>query len=367
VINTAAQEMRGAVLMIFATTSIHAQWIMQQSHTTASLRGIHNVGSGVAWASGSQGTVLRTTDGGQRWRTCSVAAGTEKLDFRGIQGFDANTAIVMSSGTGALSRLYKTVDGCRTWKLVFTNPDESGFWDAIQLAGPGFGVLIGDQVHGHIPVFFSTDGGDAWKQFDPKAFSAIDKKQSFFAASNTSLMMDRNARFYLLTGGGTNSVIKAELRPVAGKICQDCVRVSSTRPGLAVGETAGGFSLASRDYGSNLVMVAVGGDFKAPDQTAGTAAFWIDDHRHDAQWQAPVTSPHGYRSAVAYYAPGKAWITVGPNGTDVSTDDGRNWRALKLTTGQNAGADRNWNALSLPFAAGPNGRIGKLDSRALGR
>jgi hypothetical protein len=353
--------------MIFTATSIHAQWIMQQSHTTASLRGIHNVGGGVVWASGSQGTVLRTINGGQRWQTCAVPAGAEKLDFRGIQAFNANTAIVMSSGAGALSRLYKTGDGCRTWKLVFTNPDESGFWDAIQFASRSFGVLIGDQVHGHIPVFFSIDAGDKWQQFDSKAFSAIDKKQSFFAASNTSLMMDRNATFYLLTGGGTNSVIAVDLRPVAGKICQDCVRVSSTRPGLAVGETAGGFSLASREDGSNLVMVAVGGDFKAPDQTTGTAAFWIDDHRHNAQWQAPDTPPHGYRSAVAYYPPGKAWITVGPNGTDISIDDGRNWRPLKLTTGQAAGADRNWNALSLPFAVGPNGRIGKLDPRALGR
>ena len=28
-------------------------------------------------------------------------------------------------------------------------------------------------------------------------------------------------------------------------------------------------------------------------------------------------------------------------------------------------ADRNWNALSLPFVVGPHGRIGKLDAQAL--
>jgi hypothetical protein len=28
-------------------------------------------------------------------------------------------------------------------------------------------------------------------------------------------------------------------------------------------------------------------------------------------------------------------------------------------------ADRNWNALSLPFAVGPGGRIGKLNPSAL--
>jgi photosystem II stability/assembly factor-like uncharacterized protein len=99
-----------------------AQWTMQQSHTTASLRGVHSVGGGVAWASGAEGTILRTTDDGETWQACTVPQGAAKLDFRGIQGFDANTAVVMSAGTGNLSRLYRTTDACRSWKLVFTKP-----------------------------------------------------------------------------------------------------------------------------------------------------------------------------------------------------------------------------------------------------
>ena len=37
---------------------------MQDSGTTAGLRGIDSVDGTVAWASGTEGTVLRTTDGG---------------------------------------------------------------------------------------------------------------------------------------------------------------------------------------------------------------------------------------------------------------------------------------------------------------
>ena len=59
----------------------------------------------------------------------------EKLDFRGVQGIDRNTAIAMSSGKGDLSRLYKTTDACKTRKLIFTNPDKDGFWDALQIYG----------------------------------------------------------------------------------------------------------------------------------------------------------------------------------------------------------------------------------------
>jgi photosystem II stability/assembly factor-like uncharacterized protein len=50
-----------------------------------------------------------------------MPADAANLDFRGIQAFDASTAIVMSSGKGDLSRLYKTTDACATWKLQLTS------------------------------------------------------------------------------------------------------------------------------------------------------------------------------------------------------------------------------------------------------
>jgi photosystem II stability/assembly factor-like uncharacterized protein len=108
--------------------------------------------------------------------------------------------------------------------------------------------------------------------------------------------------------------------------------------------------------------VAVGGDYLKPDDSVATAAFTTDGGK---TWTAATIPPHGYRSAVAYDAPTKTWITVGPNGTDISTDDGRNWRALKPSATDTPDADQHWNALSLPFVVGPHGRIGLLNSTAL--
>src|SRR6201998_1637063 len=139
------------------------QWDIEDSHTTDGLRGIHSVGNGVAWASGTNGTVLRTEDGGYVWQTCAMPPGAEKLDFRGIQGFDASPAIVMSSGKGDLSRLYKTTDGCHSWKLVFTNPDADGFWDAIS-ANSKKVIIIGDPVNGSFVFQASEDGGITWRR-----------------------------------------------------------------------------------------------------------------------------------------------------------------------------------------------------------
>ena len=151
------------------------QFEMQSSGTTASLRGIDSVGGGVAWASGTEGTVLRTVDNGKHWEHCVEPTDAKNLDFRGVQAFDEKTAIVMSSGKGDLSRLYKTVDGCKTWKLVFMNPDKDGFWDALSMAFPPkvsvphsvtlkymLGYLLGDSVDGHFPLFTTSDGGETW-------------------------------------------------------------------------------------------------------------------------------------------------------------------------------------------------------------
>src|ERR1700678_1183341 len=99
-------------------------WELEDSGTTtAGLRGIHTVGGGVVWASGTDGTVVRSEDDGYLWQRCAVPPEGSKLDFRGIWAWDAQHALLLSSGPGDQSRLYRTTDGCISWKLIFTNPD----------------------------------------------------------------------------------------------------------------------------------------------------------------------------------------------------------------------------------------------------
>src|ERR1700754_2532524 len=115
-----------ALAALFLATTAQAQFQIQDSHTTASFRGIHSIGNGVAWARGTEGTVLRTTDNGTTWQHCATPPDAKNLDSRGIQPSNQTTAIVMSSGKGHLPRLYKTTDACKSWKRIFTNPDKDG-------------------------------------------------------------------------------------------------------------------------------------------------------------------------------------------------------------------------------------------------
>jgi hypothetical protein len=136
-------------------------------------------------------------------------------------------------------------------------------------------------------------------------------------------------------------------------------------------ESSGAFALNLRytwnpcqdcGFGAYWRLVVVGGDYLKPGDGNGTAAYSEDGGWN---WILSKTRPHGYRSAVAYDEATKVWITVGPNGTDVSTDDGKTWRAVlpDAALHEAPDADCNWNALSLPFAVGPKGRIGKLDRK----
>jgi photosystem II stability/assembly factor-like uncharacterized protein len=365
---------------IFATVCgdhARAQWEVQSAPTAADLRGIDNIGKGIVWVSGTDGTILRTTSDGKDWKRCATPPAAEHLDFRGIKAFDASTAIVMSSGKGPLSRLYKTTDACQTWALLFTNPDAEGFFDAIQFSDRSNGYILGDPVNGAMAVWYGHHGKAnwAWNRVQGLEVSA---DTAAFAASNSGLMIDeRLSVAAFITGGSHPSFF---WRPVEVAITQNAWKPSlywsKVEIPLSTGTTAGAFSIAhTQDF--NLLgsrrpslftrMVIVGGDFQKPEQSSGTAVFTGDGGQ---AWYAARTPPHGYRSSVAYDSKTKTWITVGPNGTDISTDDGRKWRALRPnpTLPEALGKipeDRNWNALSLPFVAGPHGRIGKLRPAAL--
>jgi photosystem II stability/assembly factor-like uncharacterized protein len=187
--------------IVEGTDANHGPWEMEHSGTTAGLRGVHAAGGGVVWASGTDGTVLRSEDTGFVWQTCAVPPDGAKLDFPGVWAWDRETAVVMSSGPGSQSRLYKTTDGCMSWQLLYTNPDESGFWDAIQFQDRQTGYLLGDPVGGRFVIFETTDGGTDWQRESDADLAAPDSQTGAFAASNSALLADRGFPFMFGTSG----------------------------------------------------------------------------------------------------------------------------------------------------------------------
>jgi photosystem II stability/assembly factor-like uncharacterized protein len=366
-------------------------WQMEQSGTTASLRGVHAVGGGVVWASGTGGTVLRSEDSGFEWQSCAMPPGAEKLDFRAIWAWDANTAMVMSSGPGDLSRLYKTTDGCAHWTLLYTNPDKDGFWDALQFIGRQNGYILGDPVGGSLTLLRTGDGGTHWTRV---AFPALPPGtlRGAFAASNSALALGgprlnstKGGDFVLWAGTGgpggallyrTQSACQAETDAANTAEPLSCLdtRVGAAQRLPLTGDSAsaGIFSVQAIWQDEKVLAgVAVGGDYTKPDVRTGTAAYSTDG---GTSWQPAQVPPGGYRSAVAWECPdcsflmdappGGLWIAVGPNGSDLSRDHGRTWQPVEHAPA-NAPKGGEWNALSLPWVVGPNGRIAKLNEAML--
>lgn len=324
-----------------------AQFVRQETQTTADFRGVHAVNDSVAWVSGTGGTVLRTLDGGTHWEKCAVPSDAEKLDFRGIWAWDAQSAEVMSAGPGELSRFFTTSDGCQHWTELARNHEKDGFWDAFSYSTRSFdrkrfGVLIGDPVQGRFDTMNNSDG--AWSV--DKDSCAAQPQEAAFAASNSSVFVFSPAEYLIVSGGKDGS--RALLSPLLTSTDRSKGCGASELPLAKGAPSAGAFSVYFRDRQHGVV---VGGDYKKPNESAGTTAWTSDGGKH---WTAASKAPHGYRSAVTWDPTAKTWIAVGTNGADISHDDGKTWTPLD---------NENWNAISLPFAVGPKGRIGKLRTR----
>jgi photosystem II stability/assembly factor-like uncharacterized protein len=309
--------MRIVLTALLSALVIQAQapftWSPLSTGVGARLRGVSAVSDRVAWASGTDGTILRTTDGGSTWQQPAIpGAGT--LDFRDIDAVDDDTAYALSIGPGERSRIYKTSDGGGTWVEQFVNRDPKAFFDAMAFWDADRGVAVSDAVDGQFVILTTGDGGRSWMRVPPAALPAALPNEGFFAASGTNVAIAAPDHVWVGTGAANEARV---LRSLDG----GRTWALSTTP-LAAGPSAGIFSIAFSDAQHGIV---VGGDYKAEAVAGSNAALTADG---GVTWTA-VTGLSGFRSAVAY-VPGNAAsiLAVGPSGTDISTDAGRTWTPL---------------------------------------
>src|SRR5713226_6312953 len=159
------------------------------SRTTENLRGVSAVSRQIAWASGTHGTYLRTTDG-RIWIPDQVP-GAESLDFRAVVAFSADEAFLMSAGPGDQSRIYHTTDAGEHWQLQFTNTKPKGFFDSMAFWDKTHGIVLGDPIPDESgkPKFelLLTDDGQTWQHLPPANLPPAIDGEGAFAASNTCL------------------------------------------------------------------------------------------------------------------------------------------------------------------------------------
>jgi photosystem II stability/assembly factor-like uncharacterized protein len=309
----------GAVLSSPASAGAGLSWRDVPTGSAAQFRGLAPVSSRVAWVSGTEGTVLRTSDGGRHWTDVSPGGDTSDLEFRDIEAWDATHAVILSIGTGGDSRIYRTDDGGRHWKLGFRNHEKDAFYDCLGFWDRRHGLAMSDPVHGKFRILYTKNGGRSWAKRASAGMPPALDGEFGFAASGTCLVTAGKNDAWIAGGGPASRVFHTGDRGVTWSVAATPV----------VHSDAGGiFSLAVRDP---QTLVAVGGDFEKPNKSADTAAY---SHDGGTTWTAGGDL-NGYRSGSAWLprddasgSPSQGVIAVGPTGSDVSYDGGATWNKV---------------------------------------
>jgi hypothetical protein len=302
----------GLMAFVLYPVFIKAQSIkILNTGNPVSLRGLSVVNDRTVWVSGSAGHVGLSRDGGMSWKWMQVP-GYEKSDFRDIEAFSDREAVIMGITEPAV--MLRTTDGGEHWKTVLQDSAKSVFLDAVAFSGD-YGAVIGDPVNGKIYFAESLDRGTTWQKNDLPRFDMTEHGESFFAASGSNIILipsfgNAGKSVRVLVSGGKKSCLYFGTRRYP----------LSTNQGK---ETTGANSVAINPSDPNQAMI-VGGDFSHDTVRYGNS---IRVRFHPFVQEHPQAPPHGYRSCVEYIN-GKQLICCGTTGVDISGDGGRNWTLI---------------------------------------
>lgn len=315
-----------------------------------SFRGLDAVDRKVAWASGGSatggdGSVWRTTDGGRTWAEVSPPGATGLL-FRDVEARSATVASVLAIGEGEASRIYRTTDGGRSWTETFRNAEPAAFYNCMAFfPGGRHGLVVSDPVDGRFRIAATHDSGRSWKVL-PSTGMPDSTGEFNFAASGDCLVTAGNDAWFG-SGGATSRIFHS----------RDLGRTWTATPSqIPAGEAAGVFGLAFRTPRQG---VAVGGDFAAADDGVDAVSRTGDGRR----WSGAGDLEH-LGEDVAWLPGTRSGLLVvgesGPvGGISASGDGGRSWHRLSDTGFHTLDCTSDGSC----FAAGGGGRLAVATQR----
>jgi photosystem II stability/assembly factor-like uncharacterized protein len=309
---------------------------MLQSGNKVSVRGLSVVSNQIIWASGNKGMIAKSTDGGAHFDWIQVT-GYEKRDFRDIEAFDINTALIM--GVDAPAIILKTTDGGKSWKKVLEDSTQGMFLDAMNFSDNKNGVVIGDPIDQKVYLSTTKNQGETWErsELNHKTNALATKTgEAFFASSGTNIQL-----------------IGRQVAFVSGGLSSRFFYVNSWDeiPIMQGKESTGANSIAIYKEKKGVI---VGGDFAK--DTLSNENCILFEIGQNIVYTKPGTAPNGYRSCVIYLTE-NSLVTCGTSGIDISKDGGKNWELISKESFHVVQKAKKGNAV---FLAGSNGRIAKL-------
>ncbi len=198
------------------------------------LKSIHFFNDTVGVAVGYDGTIIRTTDGGNNWTHPVAPGNTYQRHFNSVFFIDNNTGYIAGGwpSNDSIQTILKTTDGGLTWNI---QRDIPGYWlRSICFTDPLHGLAVGDNG----VILKTTDGGSNW---NPVALTGNIATRRFneveFISSTTG---------FIVGGNKSNDSVQTILKTIDGgdnwSIISDNL----------------GYMLNSIDFANNTIGYAVG-------------------------------------------------------------------------------------------------------------
>lgn len=141
----------------FTTTAPPTQpgWVSRSSGTTSTLRGVSFSDPSTGTAVGDNGTIIRTTDGGNTW--AAESSGTAE-QLSAVSFTDANNGAAVGGGG-----VFRTTDGGNTWTRLDPPSQNPVSYTDISFVDPNVGTITGRTGFDGI-TRRTTDGGLTWSE-----------------------------------------------------------------------------------------------------------------------------------------------------------------------------------------------------------
>lgn len=314
------------------------------SGTQALLQAISIVDANTAWVSGHQATFARTVNSGESWEVFTYDL-VDSLQFRDIHAFNSEEIVLMTAGTGSMSRifLFSIEEG---FEEVYVMPFEEGFLNTIEFWDERNGLAFGDSFNGQLFAMRTQDGGRNWTRIDPSRLPPAGKGEGGFAASGTCISLQPGGKAWIGTGAGGNSRV----------LYSEDYGTSWTYYEVPVvkGDAAG---IASIHLVNELTGLIAGGDLAQPDAYTDNMAITTDGGQ---TWVLTASHPNIkgglYGSDIIPVQDTYFFLVCGPEGIDYTWDMGATFTTLDTLNYWAVDLDETGKG----YAAGKDGKILKI-------
>lgn len=321
----------GSAGTVLKTSNGGVSWVASHPHVTAHLHAVDFRSPSLGFAVGDHGVALKTTDGGQHWQRLSTGT---TANLCGVSFVSAARGWAAGSG----GTILRTRDGGAHWLRQTSHTGE--LLNAVEFADTSHGWAVGDGY----TILHTTDGGTHWHVQDVGDYSDLDLTALAVASKTTAWATgvyrddsailgtsDAGAHWHAQAGGDYYGI--AALDP------QHAWAVGA---GGAIIRTTNGTAGAPAVTSSTTLLSGVSADAGGSCWAVGDDGVIEQSSDYGAHWTLPLYSTTIADDWVGDIAvQGSQLWAAGGNGVYHSTDSGVTWTSQSIPAPGTAGSGRS--------------------------